>query len=109
MKHKRDTESTGGRWSPKEYEYKRRKRYRTSSPSRYSSPREQRVVPGGSSSSTTGGVVVNLHELVELRFRIENIEEMLRGMQYQLKNIERFLDNCKLLEDEKSSQSCSIM
>ena len=108
MKRNRE-ESTGGRWSPNASENKRRKRYQKSSPTRFSSPREQRIVPGGRSRSTTGDLDVILQQFVELRFRIENIEEKLSVIQYQLKNIERFFDNRKPLEQEKSSQSCLIM
>ena len=108
MKRKRDTESTRGSWSPKESDYKRTKRYDKSSPSRYS-PRDQRVVPGGRSRSNTADLEVILQQLSELRFIIENMGDKLTVLQYQLKNIERFVDNRKPVEQEKSSQLCSLM
>ena len=76
MERTRDTESTRGRCSPQDSENKRTKRNYKSSPSRHSSPREQRVVPGGRSRSNTGDLEVTLQQFAELRFIIENMRKM---------------------------------
>ena len=47
-----------------------------SSPTRFSSPREQRIVPGGRSRSNTGDLEVTLQQFAELRFIIENMRKM---------------------------------
>ena len=126
MKRKQEGDPAEGRWSPRVSKYKRRKKSHRSSPIRYSSPTEQRVQTGGRSRRSTGDVDLILSNFRELLFRFEEIEEKLNSIQYQLRNIERFVanitsvqdnlkniqrcvENEKPLQQEKRSQLCILM
>ena len=108
-KRKREDDSAGDRGYSRQSEYKRRKRSHRTSPMYCSSPTQHGGITGGRNRSRTGDVECILKEFVELKYRVENIEEKLNSVQYMLKNIERFVENRKLLPKEKKSQLCIIM
>ena len=108
MKRLRDVHSTGGRRSQESKLKRRKKSHRSSSPS-YSSPMDQRGQSGRSLRRSTGDLEFILQNFVEMRFRMENLEEKLNTMEYILKNIERVVESRNALGEEKKNKSCIIM